>query len=319
MKKLIEKIERNKLISVIIFVIIALFFYANYKTFKKEIISNKELLVNYKKNADELENYRTPKIAVLLYEKNNLNMIISPSKNYLPYLYKKYGRPKTFLIFNPVFEQEQIAAIAKANNLIPKAIELNSENLDNFFVVYNKDNHLANISNFIERHKNELNDIIERSVKQKKRAYRVSKKNYPHALFDKGNSFVYDYNGVEVGSLNAKIGIAQDIANNIYEAKKQNANLDNMVVALLTEIKQVKYTSEEDFFNKFKEGVHGVVLRDGNRQAVMMPYMWAKYPTKKEFIDALKIKAKILPNYKSNKIDFYIFEVVEIKLNKPDS
>ncbi len=319
MMYLVEKLKKNKLVSAIVILIIGLFLYINYSRFNQEIASNSKFLINYKQNVDELENYRNPKLAVMLYNGKNLEIIISPSKNYFPYLYKSFGMPKQALILDPITEHDQIAAIASARNLVPQTVELNSKNLDNFFAIYDKNNHKANVANFVDDHKSELIDIIYKSITKSNKHFHPSKKDYSMPIFDRGNSFVFDNFGVEVGSLNSEIGIGQDVASNIFEARKQGLDIQTMRVMLLTYIKPVEYSSQEELYANIKENVNGIVLRDGYRQAVMLPHMWNKYKSKKEFIDALKIKAKLLPNYSSNKIKFYTFEGVEIIFNKPVS
>ncbi|MFI3242323.1 MAG: AMMECR1 domain-containing protein [Alphaproteobacteria bacterium] len=317
-----EKIKKSKSNIVIIIIIASLFVYINYHNFSNSVSSNSKDLVNYKQNIDEMFNYREPKVALLLYENNNKfqkpSLIISTSENYLDFLYEKHGQNdksiKT-LILNPMENEKKIETIITENNLIPKAIELNSENLDNYVVFYNKNDYITNINNFIKDYNQELNNIIEQSFFEEIKPLRVSKKDYPLSLFDKGNSFVSD-GKIEVGSLNANIGIAQDIANNIFHAKKQGLNEHNFTVEILTKIQPITYTSQDELYNQITKKTNGVALRDGYRQAVFLPKMWNKYKTKEEFIKELKLKAKLSPDYNSNKIKFYKFESVVLSGNK---
>ena len=82
---------------------------------------------------------------------------------------------------------------------------------------------------------------------------------------------------------------------------------------VLTKAVKKKYTDEHSFVDDLNAGVDGVMLVNGYRQAMFLPYFWKIYPEKKDFIKNLKVSAGLSPDYWSAKIKVYYFRAVEVK------
>ena len=64
--------------------------------------------------------------------------------------------------------------------------------------------------------------------------------------------------------------------------------------------------------NRIQPGVDGVIIRDGDRQGLFLPSVWAELPDKADFMKNLKIKAGMNPSFWSDNIKVYRFRTVEI-------
>ena len=94
------------------------------------------------------------------------------------------------------------------------------------------------------------------------------------------------------------------------QARKEMPRAEIRVFLLTGKILK-NYADEKDFEKDLQEG-DGVLLIDGKRKGLMLPYFWGQYPDKKEFINQLKLKSGISPDYWSEKTDIYYFKAVEI-------
>jgi len=54
------------------------------------------------------------------------------------------------------------------------------------------------------------------------------------------------------------------------------------------------------------------VIRDGDRQGVLLPSVWNEITDSKEFLTTLKIKAGLSPSYWSDNIKIFRFRTVEV-------
>ena len=188
---------------------------------------------------------------------------------------------------------------------------------------------VLNLKNFASIYGQDLLNIAEQSLKAAVtgEGYEVSRKDYPDVLFDKGASFVtLTKNGKLrgcIGSLMPRNAIADDVAKNIRKAALEDKRFEPVVgeklkdleiaISFLTNYEKIEFTTEEDLLNQIVQGTDGVVLRDGNRQGVFLPSVWSEFKDKKEFLENLKLKAGLAPNYWSEKIKIYRFRTVEIK------
>ncbi len=159
------------------------------------------------------------------------------------------------------------------------------------------------------------------------RRFEPSRRDFDDILFNKGAAFVtLTENGNLrgcIGTLLPKEAVALDIAANTYAAAVEDSRFDPVTadelpnlkisISLLTGYEPVTYASEEDLLNQLQPGVDGLVIRDGDRQALFLPSVWAQLPDKQEFLNNLKLKAGFSPSFWSNQIKAYRFRTVEIK------
>ncbi len=83
------------------------------------------------------------------------------------------------------------------------------------------------------------------------------------------------------------------------------ANLD-VSVSMLSSIERINFKDEKDLLNKIYP--HGIILSERDRRAVYLPIVWEQLPEKDVFLNSLKEKAGLPPNYFSKTIEAYKFD-----------
>ncbi len=150
---------------------------------------------------------------------------------------------------------------------------------------------------------------------------------FPYVFYEPGASFVtLEKNNMLrgcIGSIIAQRSLIEDLIINSQNAafrdprfkpveKDEVSELD-IAVSLLSTPKSMKFDSEQDLLDKIVPFKDGIIIRDGNYQAVYLPSVWEQLPDKKEFLNSLKVKAGLPRNYFSETFEAYRFETVYIK------
>ena len=78
-------------------------------------------------------------------------------------------------------------------------------------------------------------------------------------------------------------------------------------VSLLSMPEPMKFESEEDLLNQLVPNVDGLIIKDAGRQAVYLPEVWEQLPEKQKFLNSLKQKAGLRPDWFSNTFQAYRF------------
>lgn len=188
---------------------------------------------------------------------------------------------------------------------------------------------VENLSFFASHNQQDILQIVKQSLSLaiEDKHYTPAREQYPNSLFDKGASFVtLEHKGKLrgcMGSLLPTQAIALDIASNSYAAANKDERFSPLSkeelaqvtfkVSLLSGYERIRFKSEEDLLTKIETGKDGLVIRDGDRQGVLLPSVWDEVPSPKEFLNTLKIKAGLSPSYWSDKVKVYRFRTVEIK------
>ncbi len=136
-------------------------------------------------------------------------------------------------------------------------------------------------------------------------------------LFDRGVAQVLaidENNGIykQYGDISADTALARSLLKGFTLAKQEMPEAQYKFF-ILTRTNKKKYAVEDDFIKEIKAGEDGIMLVNGNRRAMFLPYFWNIYPDKESFIKNLKISAGLSPDYWSKKIKVYYFRAVEIK------
>ena len=84
-------------------------------------------------------------------------------------------------------------------------------------------------------------------------------------------------------------------------------------VSLLTNPRKMQFTNEAELINQMVPYQDGIIIKDGNLQAVYLPSVWNQIPDKREFLNSLKIKAGMQPTYFSQTFEAYKFTTIHIK------
>lgn len=180
---------------------------------------------------------------------------------------------------------------------------------------------------FIKRYyENLVTDIAKTSLQTSFTKEKMSLK-YPQVFDENGACFVtlekYGQLRGCIGSIIAYrplitdlIQHAKDAAFNDYRFNKvtENELKDiKIAVSLLTEPRKIEFTDEEDLLNKMVPNIDGIIIKDGQYQAVYLPVVWEQLPDKREFLNSLKMKAGLSPKHFSKTFEAYRFESIYIK------
>ncbi len=92
-------------------------------------------------------------------------------------------------------------------------------------------------------------------------------------------------------------------------SSEELANLD-VTISILSSIERISFKDERDLLSKIYP--HGIVLCERDRRAVYLPVVWEQLPERDVFLNSLKEKAGLPPNYFSRSLEAYKFETTII-------
>ena len=87
------------------------------------------------------------------------------------------------------------------------------------------------------------------------------------------------------------------------------ANLE-VSVSILSSIEKIDFKDERDLLSKICP--HGVIIAERDRRAVYLPVVWEQLPERDVFLNSLKEKAGLPPNYFSKTLEAYKFDALSI-------
>ena len=126
-----------------------------------------------------------------------------------------------------------------------------------------------------------------------------------------------------IGSIIAHRPLIQDIISNAQNAafkdprfqplQENELNDIKIDISLLSAPMQIYFEDEIDLYNKIIPDKDGVIIRDGQYQAVYLPSVWKELPDKEDFLKSLKIKAGLSPDYFSPTFEAYKFRAEYIE------
>ncbi len=150
---------------------------------------------------------------------------------------------------------------------------------------------------------------------------------YPQIMDEFGASFVtLEKNGMLrgcIGSIIAHQPLINDLVQNTRNAafsdprfnplQFEELNELKIAVSILTAPTKIVFDNEEDLLNKIVPNKDGIIIKDGNYQAVYLPSVWEQIPDKKMFLNSLKVKAGLPETHFSNTFEAYRYETIYIK------
>ncbi len=151
--------------------------------------------------------------------------------------------------------------------------------------------------------------------------------NYPQVLDEMGACFVTlekfgNLRGC-IGSIIAHQPLIMDLVQHSKDAAFNDYRFNPVVeaelkdltvsISILTEPKKIDFSGEKDLLGKMVPNVDGIIIKDGKYQAVYLPVVWEQLPDKSEFLNSLKVKAGLRPDYFSDTLEAYRFETIYIK------
>jgi AmmeMemoRadiSam system protein A len=106
-----------------------------------------------------------------------------------------------------------------------------------------------------------------------------------------------------VGSLHAIRPLRDDVRANAISAAFRDPRFPPLVageftrtsleVSLLSADVRIEFSSEEDLLARLRPGVDGVTLEYGQHRATLLPQVWERLEHPRDFLAALKVKARL--------------------------
>lgn len=125
-----------------------------------------------------------------------------------------------------------------------------------------------------------------------------------------------------IGRLVAVRPLVEDIAGNAFSAAFKDprflpleayelANL-NIHLSILAPSEPMLFSSEQDLLSQLQPGIDGLILKEGHLQGTFLPSVWESLPKSEQFLRNLKQKAGLRPDYWSQNIRIYRYQVEAI-------
>ena len=147
----------------------------------------------------------------------------------------------------------------------------------------------------------------------------VDLEKFPATLVELGASFVTleindDLRGC-IGSLEAYQPLIVDVVSNAYAAAFHDPRFRPLTkaeypsltkhISVLSKPILLEFSSEEDLLSKLRPNIDGLVLQEGGRRGTFLPIVWEKLSEPHLFLQHLKIKAGLPPDYWSDSIKVF--------------
>jgi AmmeMemoRadiSam system protein A len=144
----------------------------------------------------------------------------------------------------------------------------------------------------------------------------VQERRYPEPLREQRASFVTlklegELRGC-IGSFEAYRSLVKDIAGNAYAAAFSDPRFKPLTrdqfprlqidISILSPSEELRFDSETDLLRQVRPGLDGLTLQEGRRRSTFLPNVWESLPDKRQFLEHLKLKAGLDPDYWSDSI-----------------
>lgn len=145
---------------------------------------------------------------------------------------------------------------------------------------------------------------------------------YSHELAQPGASFVTLKQGHRlrgcIGSLAAHRPLVADVAENAFAAGFRDPRfspldgedidrLSTIDVSVLSAPKLLGAGTEGELLGALRPGIDGLILREGNHRATFLPQVWEQAPDRRIFLQHLRRKAGLAPDYWSAHLRFWTY------------
>lgn len=181
---------------------------------------------------------------------------------------------------------------------------------------------------FLKEHFSQIMlQIAKISIKSQLERINLKIENYPRALETFVPSFVSLFiEGNVRGCIGNVIGeepFIVNLCNNARKAAFQDPRFTpveakefeklEMSISLLSAPTRMIFKDEADLLEQLRQNVDGLIIKDIGRQAVFLPEVWQTIPDKKQFLNTLKQKAGLMPDWFSDTFEAYRFTTVIVK------
>ncbi|WP_262964364.1 AmmeMemoRadiSam system protein A [Methylobacter psychrophilus] len=173
-----------------------------------------------------------------------------------------------------------------------------------------------------KEHQQQLLNVAKSSIQhglQTGRPLTINLADFPTALTEHRATFVtlqknHQLRGC-IGMLEAVRPLVEDIAENAFLAAFKDPRFMPLTedefgeleihLSILTPAEAVSFTSEQDLITRLQPGIDGLILEEGRKRGTFLPSVWEQLPEPEEFLQHLKQKAGLAPNYWSKNIKIY--------------
>ena len=157
------------------------------------------------------------------------------------------------------------------------------------------------------------------------KAFTITPEDHPKILRENGACFVtLKKNGKLrgcIGTPKAYRSLVDDIAENAYQAAFADPRFPKLTseeryvieisLSILSPQKKMTFKDEDELMAQLRPGTDGLIIEDGNMQALFLPSVWSQLPNHNAFLKRLKTKAGMPPNYWSNNMRAWRFIAAE--------
>lgn len=126
-----------------------------------------------------------------------------------------------------------------------------------------------------------------------------------------------------IGSLEAHRPLALDVRENALAAAFRDPRfaplaagefeITRVEVSLLTAPEPLAFRDEADFMAQLRPGVDGIVFQYGRHRSTFLPQVWESLPDPQQFMQQLKRKAGLPPNFWHESVTIARYEVTKWK------
>lgn len=181
-------------------------------------------------------------------------------------------------------------------------------------------------NDFIEKYYSKyVLDLVKQTIVASIKGEEFIPHDIPPVLTEYGASFVTLK--LKTGELRGCIGsvyptkpLILDIIDNAKNAGFQDPRFEPLTVdelpnlqfsvSILSSIERINFKDERDLLSQIYP--HGVILAERDRRAVYLPIVWEQLPDRAVFLNSLKEKAGLAPDYFSRTLEAYKFEAAYI-------
>ncbi len=125
-----------------------------------------------------------------------------------------------------------------------------------------------------------------------------------------------------IGVLEPIRPLVEDVASNAFSAAFKDARFPPLLknecprlaieISLLTRAEPVSFTSEEELLSQLRPGLDGLIFKAGSKRATFLPTVWQSLPKPQLFLNNLKQKAGLPPDFWSDDIQISRYQTQTI-------
>jgi AmmeMemoRadiSam system protein A len=126
-----------------------------------------------------------------------------------------------------------------------------------------------------------------------------------------------------IGSLKATRPVGIDVRENARAAAFRDPRFTplsatefhatSIEVSLLSRAERVSVDTEAELWSRLRPGIDGVTLELGDHRATFLPQVWDSLPDAREFLAALKDKARLPADFWSPRLNVSLYQVTKWK------